>query len=151
MAGGAGGDRGWDGRLISSTQWTWIWANSKRQRRTEEPGVLHFKGLQRVRLDLSTKQQQSNPAINQYQSPLLVLPQDHPLLTAISNCTLVFRGHHLLPRTALLTSRGPIWTVFFLPFSGFCIPKRHPCYQVGCGEKRPRHVSGRKTELIAAF
>ena len=30
-AGGEGGDRGWDGWLASPTQWTWIWANSRRQ------------------------------------------------------------------------------------------------------------------------
>ena len=29
-AGGEGGDRGWDGWMVSSTQWTWVWANSKR-------------------------------------------------------------------------------------------------------------------------
>ena len=119
-----------------------------------EPGVLQFKGLQRVRHDLLTKQQQINPAINQYQSPLLVLPRDHPLLTTINNFTLVYSGHHLQPRTALLTSSGPMWMhppVFFPPFSGFCIPKRHPCYLVGYGEKRLRRVTGRKSELIAAF
>ena len=27
-AGGEGGDRGWDGWMASSTQWTWVWANS---------------------------------------------------------------------------------------------------------------------------
>ena len=25
-----GGDRGWDGRMVSSTQWTWVWAYSGR-------------------------------------------------------------------------------------------------------------------------
>ena len=25
---GEGGDRGWDGQIVSSTQWTWVWANS---------------------------------------------------------------------------------------------------------------------------
>ena len=24
------GDRGWDGWMVSSTQWTWVWANSRR-------------------------------------------------------------------------------------------------------------------------
>ena len=27
---GEGGGRGWDGYITSPTQWTWIWANSKR-------------------------------------------------------------------------------------------------------------------------
>ena len=29
-AGGKGGNRGWDGWMASLTQWTWVWANSKR-------------------------------------------------------------------------------------------------------------------------
>ena len=29
-AGGEAGDRGWDGWMTSSTQWTWVWANSGR-------------------------------------------------------------------------------------------------------------------------
>ena len=29
-AGGEGDDRGWDGWRVSLTQWTWIWANSRR-------------------------------------------------------------------------------------------------------------------------
>ena len=35
-----------------------IWANSQRQLRTEESGVLYFVGLQRVGHDLVTEQQQ---------------------------------------------------------------------------------------------
>ena len=33
-AGGEVGDRGWDGWMASLTQWTWVWANSRRQWRT---------------------------------------------------------------------------------------------------------------------
>ena len=29
-AGGEGGDRGWNGQMVSQTQWTWVWANSGR-------------------------------------------------------------------------------------------------------------------------
>ena len=29
-AGGEGDDRGWDGWMASPTQWTWVWANSRR-------------------------------------------------------------------------------------------------------------------------
>ena len=28
-AGGEGDDRGWDGRMASPTQWTWVWVNSR--------------------------------------------------------------------------------------------------------------------------
>ena len=37
-AGGEGGDRGWDDWMASSTQWTWVWANSRRYWRTGKPG-----------------------------------------------------------------------------------------------------------------
>ena len=47
-AGGEGVDRGWDCWMAASTQWMWIWANSGRQWRTEEPGMLQFMGSQRV-------------------------------------------------------------------------------------------------------
>ena len=57
-AGGGGGNRGWDGWLASLTQWTWIWANYGRWWRTGKPDVLQSIGLQRVRYDLVTEQQQ---------------------------------------------------------------------------------------------
>ena len=41
-AGREGDDRGWDGWMASPTQWTWVWVNSGRQWRTEEPGMLQF-------------------------------------------------------------------------------------------------------------
>ena len=31
---GEGGDRGWNGWMVSPTQWTWVWANSGRWWRT---------------------------------------------------------------------------------------------------------------------
>ena len=55
--GGEEGDRGWDGWMVSLTQWTWIWANSGRQWKTGKPGVLQSRGWQTVRYDLVTKQQ----------------------------------------------------------------------------------------------
>ena len=42
-------DRGWDGWIASPTQWTWVWANSRRCWRTGKPGVLQSMGSQRVR------------------------------------------------------------------------------------------------------
>ena len=57
-AGGEGGDGGWDGWMASPTQWTSVWANSGRQWRTGKPGELKSTGSQRVRHNLSTKQQQ---------------------------------------------------------------------------------------------
>ena len=37
---GEKGNRGWDGWMASPTQWTWIWANSKRWWGTGKPGLL---------------------------------------------------------------------------------------------------------------
>ena len=45
---GKGGERGWDGWIASETQWTWVWANSRRWWRTRKPGVLQSMALQRV-------------------------------------------------------------------------------------------------------
>ena len=53
---GEGGSRGWDGWMASPTQWTWVWASSKRLWRTGKPGMLQSMGLQRVKNDLVTKQ-----------------------------------------------------------------------------------------------
>ena len=43
--------------LLSPTQWTWVWANSRRQWKTGKPGELQFIGLQRDKHDLVTEQQ----------------------------------------------------------------------------------------------
>ena len=45
-AGGEGDDRGWDGWMASSTQWTWVWVNSRSWWWTGRPGVLRFMGSQ---------------------------------------------------------------------------------------------------------
>ena len=46
----------WLDRISSSlTRWTWIWANSRGQWRTEKPGVLQSMRLQRFRHDLVTE------------------------------------------------------------------------------------------------
>ena len=47
-AGGEGDDRGWDGWMASATQWTWVWANSRRWWRTGKCGVLQSMGSERV-------------------------------------------------------------------------------------------------------
>ena len=53
---GEQGDRGWDGWMASSTQWTWVWANSRRVWRMGKPGVLQPMGLQRTGHDWETEQ-----------------------------------------------------------------------------------------------
>ena len=60
-AGGEAGDRGWNVWIASPIQWTWIWANSRRQWRTGKPGMLQSMGSQKVGHNLATeKQQQQN-------------------------------------------------------------------------------------------
>ena len=54
---GEGGNRGWDGWMASLTQWTWVWANSRRQWRTRKSGMLQSMGLQRVWHNLAIEQQ----------------------------------------------------------------------------------------------
>ena len=49
---GEGDGRGWDGWMASLTQWTCIWANSGKEWRTGNSGVLQPMGSQRVVYDL---------------------------------------------------------------------------------------------------
>ena len=43
-AGGEGDNRGWDGWMASSTQWTWVWVNSGSWWWTGRPGMLRSMG-----------------------------------------------------------------------------------------------------------
>ena len=53
-------DRGWDGWMVSLTQWTWVGASSGRWGWTEKPGVLQSMGLQRVGCDWVAEQQKQH-------------------------------------------------------------------------------------------
>ena len=53
-----GDNRGWDGWMASSIQWTGVWVNSGRWWRTGKPGMLQFKGSLRARHDRAAEQQQ---------------------------------------------------------------------------------------------
>ena len=48
-------DRGWNGWMASLTQWTWVWVNSGSWQWTGRPGVLQFRGSQRVRHNWATE------------------------------------------------------------------------------------------------
>ena len=54
-AGGEGDDRGWDGWMASSTQWTWIWASFGSWWCTGRPDMLQSMGSRRVRHDWATE------------------------------------------------------------------------------------------------
>ena len=63
--GGEGDNRGWDSWMASPTQWTWVWASSGSRWWTGKPGVLWSMGLQRVRHDWVTDQQQRGAQMSQ--------------------------------------------------------------------------------------
>ena len=48
----------WEDTVIALTQWTWVWANSRRWWRTGKPDVLQSLGSERLGHDLATEQQQ---------------------------------------------------------------------------------------------
>ena len=52
-----GDDRGRDGWMASPTQWTWVWASSRRWWLTGKPVVLQSMGSQRVGHDWASEQQ----------------------------------------------------------------------------------------------
>ena len=52
---GEGDDRGWDGRMVLPTQWTWVWVDSGSWWWTGRPGMLRFMGSQRVGHDWVTE------------------------------------------------------------------------------------------------
>ena len=59
-AGGEGDDRGWDGWMVSPTQWIWVWGiwvwvNSGSWWWVGRAGVLQSMGSQRVRHDWATE------------------------------------------------------------------------------------------------
>ena len=51
------GMMGQDGWMASPTQWTWVWASSKRWWRTGKPGVVQSLGSERVGHDWMTEEQ----------------------------------------------------------------------------------------------
>ena len=53
--GGEGNGRGWDGRMASPTQWTWVWVNSRSWWWTDKPGMLQSMGSQRDGHDWATE------------------------------------------------------------------------------------------------
>ena len=71
-AGGEGGNRGWDGRMASLTQWTLVWVNSGSCWWTGRPGMLQSMGLQRVGHDWATELNWTDPSFHPSQSPQLV-------------------------------------------------------------------------------
>ena len=53
--GGEGDDRGWGGWMVSPTQWTRVWINSRNWWGTGRPAVLQSTGSQRIRHNRATE------------------------------------------------------------------------------------------------
>ena len=67
-------NRGWDGWMASLTQWTWVWANSRRQCKTGKPGVLQSMGSQITGHVSATEQKQHTSVLSHFKlSKLLPL------------------------------------------------------------------------------
>ena len=77
VGGSEEGDRRWDGWMASLTQWTWVWANSRRQWRTGKPGVLQAMGSQRVRQVLQWTE------LIRHQLTVYTTPRQEPWLSII--------------------------------------------------------------------
>ena len=54
-------DRGWDGWIASSTQWTWVWVNSGNWWWTGRPGMLQSMGSHRIGHDWVTELNWTDP------------------------------------------------------------------------------------------
>ena len=53
--GGEGVERGWDGRMATPNEWTWVWVNSRNWWWMGKPGMLQSMGSQSVRHDWVTE------------------------------------------------------------------------------------------------
>ena len=111
-----GDDRGRDGWIASLTQWTWVWARSKRQWRTGKPRVLQSMGSQRAGHNLTTEQQQQ-----------------------LSTCTLIVSIFHINGTTTRETETrtGNQWCSGSFQALEFCrglwFPSHSPCLLPGRG------------------
>ena len=57
------GTIGWDGWMVSPTQWTWVWVDSRSWWWTGRPSVVRFMGSQRVRHDWVNELNWTEPVI----------------------------------------------------------------------------------------
>ena len=86
---GEGGNRGWDSWMASLIQWKRTWANSGRWWGTGKPGMLQYMGIEWVRHDLATEQQQFclYSEIKNHMTHKLILKHFFLIMKVISNIT----------------------------------------------------------------
>ena len=96
--GGEGDDRGWDGWMVSPTQWTWVWVDSGNWWWTGRPGMLRLMGSQTVRHNWVTELNWSEIIITFY-FPLLInhIFPNEPVLLELSSWTSTTEPAHLEP------------------------------------------------------
>ena len=117
-AGGEGDDRGQSGRIVSPTQWTWVWASSGGWWRTGKAGLLQSMGSQRVRHDWATEQQPwwdaviSLTPLTPYKTAFI---RSHPFLQISEHCLL--KELSLTPQTNL----SPMCPFNATPFSSWSV------------------------------
>ena len=100
-AGREGDNRRWDGSL---TQWTWVWASSRRWWRTGKLGVLQSTGSQRIRHDWATEQQQQDTHVCSIVSNSFDPVDCSPLGSSVRGISQA----RILEWVAIFSSRGSI-------------------------------------------
>ena len=84
---GEGDDRGWDGWMVSLTQWTWVWVDSGSWWWTGRPGMLQFMGSQRVGHDWATELNWTEHLLCARLCAYILQTPSHWFLTKIPQCT----------------------------------------------------------------
>ena len=118
---GEGDDRGWDVWMASPTQWTWVWAGSRRWWRTGKLSMLQSMGSQIIRHDLATEkqQQQNEEGMSNVLAQSLACGwdwrQECLLMTQSYSCTSVlhrYRVQGLRNSRVIIFSDEPSWFSF---------------------------------------
>ena len=92
--------------MASLTQWTWVWANSRRWGRKRKPSVLQSIGWQRVGHNLATeKQQHTIKKKGNILWPFTALENECGVWLVAQSCPTLWDSHGLQP-TSLLCPWG---------------------------------------------
>ena len=83
LGAGEGGDRGWDGWMLSPTQGTWVWAKLQQIMKDREAWHTAVRRIQRVRHDWVTEQRQQSQRTRSdtesgFTLPCYSLTAEHP-------------------------------------------------------------------------
>ena len=70
--GGEGGDKGWDGWMVSQTQWTWVWGGSASWWWTGKHVALQSMESQRVEHDWATEQHSVKKVLFQINGGMII-------------------------------------------------------------------------------